>query len=451
MPYETKGNNTVRLMRGIVPALSALVAVAAAQTAAKAHYIWATVEEGKARFALLENIAETPSVPFEKYVLPSALSSRCGDKTLATGTPRGGAAYATLPAGESAVTAESTVGVKEREGAPYLLVYQARGAVTLAATGAGTTTMLKAPAALLARRDGEKLVVSVHQSGRPVAGGEIWVQWPGASEPDEFRTDVQGEVRTPWPAEAARRSGFVGIRTMVTENCPGEWAGRKYASVHRWATLTFGVKGTGTGADKPFTQLLRESYAGQHEVVSSSEFNKTVFAGEITKHQVILHLQQRALIHNEVHRILCDAPAALSVPYGDAQRNVLVLLFQDLIKMGSGWPTEAQARPLTAAFLVALRESEKRGPYFALGVQHVYYGGITNGGRTIGAMIGEQIKFTPTYYEKSDGYTEYLPGVNKITDPNARKEMILGGQAAYRYIIASSNDPIFKAGKPVQK
>jgi hypothetical protein len=198
-------------------------------------------------------------------------------------------------------------------------------------------------------------------------------------------------------------------------------------------------------SEKPFTQILRASYAGKHEVVSKSEFNKTLFAEKLTKPQLVVHLQQRALVHNEVHRILCDAPAGKSVPYGDDQKKVLVLLFTDLIQMGSGWPTEAQARPLTKAFVQTLRESEKRGPFFALGVQHVYYGGITNGGRTIGQMIRDQVKVTPTYYLESDGYTEYLPKVNRISDPEARKEMIRGGQAAYEYIIASSNEDIFKS------
>jgi hypothetical protein len=195
--------------------------------------------------------------------------------------------------------------------------------------------------------------------------------------------------------------------------------------------------------DKPFTQILRASYAGKHEVVSNTEFNKTLFAEKLTKEQVITHLQQRALIHNECHRIL--SATTKPVPYGDAQKNILILLFDDLIHMGSGWPTEPQARPLTKDFLGQIRESEKRGPYYALGVQHVYYGGITNGGRTIGKMIGDQVKFTPTYYEKSDGYTEYLPEVNKIADPEARKEMIRGAKAAYEYIIASSNEDVFKA------
>lgn len=206
---------------------------------------------------------------------------------------------------------------------------------------------------------------------------------------------------------------------------------------------------TAAQAQKPFRQILRASFGKNHEIVSESEFNKTVFAGKLTREQLETHLQQRALIHNEVHRILIAANAsgdpARHVPYSAAQKEVLVLLFTDLIQIGSGWPTEAQARPSTRAFLDEIRESERKGPYFALGVQHIYYGGITNGGRFIGEKIGEALKFTPTYYEKSDGYGDYLNEVDKITAPAARAEMIRGGQAAYRYIIASSNEDIFRA------
>ena len=182
-----------------------------------------------------------------------------------------------------------------------------------------------------------------------------------------------------------------------------------------------------------------------HQEVSTAAFNQTLFDNKITKAQVITHLQQRALVHNETHRILTEADPALHVPYGPAQKEVLVLLFSDLVAMGSGWPTGDQARPETRAFLQEIKNSQKSGPYFALGVQHVYFGGITNGGRMIGQKIGEQIKFEPTYYEKSDGYEPYLVEVNKITDSNARKEMVRGAQAAYKYIIVSMNEDIYKA------
>lgn len=420
-----------------IPTVAALVAVASAQTAARAHFVWATVQNGQARFALLEDVNGAPSAPFESYV--ANLSPQYGGKPLTLGAPKDGARYAALPAGPGVVVAESVVGVKEREGNTYLLVYNAKGATSLAMAG----SLTKTPAELTARQDGKELIVSVRQEGWPVPQGEVWVQWPGEDAPKSVKADIKGDARMPWPAPSALRNGFVGIRTLVKEAKKGETGGKRYAAVHRWATLTFPI--TGVQEEKLFTQILRASYAHNHEIVGGAAFNKTLFEGKLTKAQLEVHLQQRALIHNELHRILIASDPAKRVPYGGAQKNVLVLLFTDLISMGSGWPTEAQARPLTTAFLQEIRESESKGPYFALGVQHIYYGGITNGGRLIGAKIGETLNITPTYYDKSDGYQEYLPEVNKISDPDARKEMIRGGQAAYRYIIASSNEDIFKA------
>ncbi|MBC8135260.1 MAG: hypothetical protein H8F28_05140, partial [Fibrella sp.] len=310
-------------------------------------------------------------------------------------------------------------------------------------TAAATVT--KTPAELLARRDGETLVVSVRQGGWPVAQTEVWVHTPGNETPVSVRTDELGEARVMFPN--GKSGGFVGVRALVKEAKPGENGGKKYPAVHRWATLTFPNPAASVvaTAGKPFAQILRASYANNHEVVGAAAFNKTLFDGKLTKNQLLAHLQQRALVHNETHRILTGADSAKPVPYGTAQKNVLVLLADDLKALGAGVPTASDARPLTKSFLQEIRESERNGPYFALGVQHVYFGGITNGGRMIGEKIGETLQFTPTYYAKSDGYQEYLAEVNKITDPEARAEMIRGGQAAYRYIIDSSNEEIFQA------
>lgn len=444
-------------IRPLFPVVAALTAVAATPAISHAHFVWAIVENGQVRFALQENVAEAPSAKFAQYV--AALAPRAGGKTLTLGVPKDGARYAALPRGQGVATAESIVGVKERNGETYLLAYHPKGAATLKAA----SEITKVPAELTARQEGDTLIVSVRQEGWPVPQSEVWVQWPGDETPSSSTTDVKGEVRVPWPAENARRGGHVGLRVLVKEVTAGENGGKKYTQIHRWATLTFPVAGPKATApnpvataatasiaavqvsgEKPFTQILRASYAGNHEVVGNAAFNKTLFAGALTKPQLEVHLQQRALVHNEVHRILNAAEPAKAVPYGAAQRQVLVYLFQDLIALGSGWPTEAQARPLTKAFLQEIRDSEKLGPFFALGVQHIYYGGITNGGRMIGEEIGKTLKVTPSYYAKSDGYTEYLAQVNKIADPDARAEMIRGGQAAYRYIIASSNEDVFK-------
>jgi hypothetical protein len=423
-----------------------LATLAAIPSAASAHFIWATVEKGQVRFALLENVNEAPSTQFAKYV--AELTPRCGDKTLKLGETQDGARFAAVPSGQKVITAESTVGAKEREGKPYLLIYNAKGAVSLAAAG----TLVKAPAEILVHKDGSDLVVSVMANAKAVADAEVWVQWPGSDDSKSIKTDAKGDAHFAWPAEP-HKSGFVGVRAMVDEARAGELDGKSYASIHRWATLSFPSEGAKSGSktvavsleDKPLTRLLREAYGSNHEIAGKAAFNQTLFAGKVTREQIEAHLQQRAIIHSELHRILNAAANKNAVPYGATQKKVLVFLFDDLITMGSEWPAESKALPLTRDFLKEIRESEAKGPYYALGVWHVYYGGITNGGRMIGEKIGDTLKFQPTYYEKSDGYREYLPEVNKITAPAAQQEMIRGGKAAYKYIIAVSNEAVFQS------
>ena len=259
-------------------------------------------------------------------------------------------------------------------------------------------------------------------------------------EPTSVRTDIAGEARIVMPKN--NTAGIVGIRAMLTKTKGGTNAGKKYGAVHRWTTLTFPIDGK--TPETPFTQTLRKSFGNSHEAVSSAALNTTIFDGKLTKAQLVTHLEQRALIHNETHRVLMAADPSLFVPYGAKQKKVMVLLLADLVNLGVGFPTDAEARPSTRAFMQEIRDSAKKSPYFALGVQHVYFGGITNGGRMIGEKISETLPVTLTYFRDSDGYEPYLAEVNKITDPQARAEMIRGGQAAYRYIAASLNEDVYK-------
>jgi len=423
------------------------VALAITQSAAWAHYIWVTIEDGQARFALLEHVQDAPQDQFTKYV--ENLTAYCGNNVLALGVPRNGARYAKLPGVQNMVTAESIVGVKERGGEAYLLIYDCKGVASLLAA----STLTRTAAEILAHKDGTDLVVSVVQNGLPVSQTEVWVQWPGDAMEYHQVTDRGGYARFHWPASISQH-GFVGIRAMVKENTSGEQDGKRYASIHRWVTLTFPLNEAQLSATSstthiteaiPLTTLLRESYGNYHELAASTAFNQTVFAGKLTRQQLIIYFQQRALVHQELHRILyATYQKNHNFPYGTEQKHVLVLLFDDLVTLGADWPTEAQALPPTRAFLKEIQQSASQGPYFALGAWHVFYGGITNGGRLIGQKIGETIGFLPSYYEQSGGYQEYLTKVNQISDPHARQEMIQGGLAAYKFIIELSNEDIFK-------
>ena len=62
----------------------------------------------------------------------------------------------------------------------------------------------------------------------------------------------------------------------------------------------------------------------------------------------------------------------------------------------------------------------------------------------IGQKIAETLGIKLSYYSQSEGYQDYLQAVNRIVSPEARAELLRGGQAAYRYLIASSNEAVFK-------
>ena len=338
---------------------AAIVATAAVPSVAHAHFIWATMENRQARFALLEGPSQKPDARFGSYV-----EGLKGD--LALGAVTDGFRTCALPAGKSFVFAEKTVGVKNREGIDYLLVYHARGNATLFAASEPS----KAPFEVLIRQEGSELIARVCQDGWPVPEAEVTLHLPGTETETTKTADLKGEARFALPTPFV--SGTVGVRAKIVEGKTGELEGKKYAQVHHWATATAPL-----APPETFTRSLRKSFEGFHESVSGAAFNATLFSGKLTRAQIETHLQQRALVHNELHRIL---NGAAGLPYGPAHKEMLNYLFSDLLAMGSGWPTEAQARPRTAAFLTELRASEARGPYFALGVLHVYYGGTTNGG-----------------------------------------------------------------------
>jgi len=198
------------------------------------------------------------------------------------------------------------------------------------------------------------------------------------------------------------------------------------------------------GQAKPLMRQLQESFGQNHEIVGHTAFIQTLMSGKLTRPQLDAHLQQRALIHEEIDSILMTA-GSTKVPYGDAQRQVLTLLHKDMEDMGTPWPKETDAWPLTKKLLQEIRDSVKEGPFFALGVLHVYYGGITHGGRDIGAIIDKDLRVNLSYYLKSDGYGDYAKQVNLILTPKDQQEMIRGADSTYRYIITSNDDSFFQS------
>ena len=414
-----------------LPVVIACVIGWAIPTISKAHYLWIALnpDTGSAALGLQENPGQEP-LSLEARA-SSVKAWTCAGKAIRLRTDSN---WLRASTDSPCVGASLDYGVIDRKDAGrgvFWLRYYAKGATTFAASQEN----LRLPMELSAteRSDGTP-VVTVLRDGKPAVDAEVVVEGPDGTAIFDGKTGADGTAVLPQP-----QAGPVQVRALITDNQAGTHDGKPYELARTYSTLTIQC-----ADQKPLSRLLRESYGNMHDIASSSAFINTVMAKKLTLPQLIDHLQQRAIINEACDRILRRTHSDL-LPYGSAQRQVLGLLRDNLHRIGAPWPAESKAWPETQALLKEIEESAQRGPYFALGVFHVYYGGVTHGGRDIGAMIDQQLKTDLTYYEKSDGYEPYALRVDEIIDPKAQQQMIHGADEAYRYVIGVNNLPVFKA------
>lgn len=382
---------------------------------AHGHYLWVGLEADGAHIGLQEVPTDAP-LPLGEHA-PAVEAWRERGKRIklrAEGS-------ALVAPGVGACAASLDYGVIDRSSAGrgvYWLRYFAKACPDVGAASKALGLAFE----IAAEPAAKGLLLTVTIDGKPVSGAEITLA--GSSEP-AGKTDAQGRFLVP--------GGAVAIRATLVQIGKGEHGGNAYDLIRLYSTLTIGAQAT------PLTKRISAAFGDDHEIVQRTKFIDTLMAGKLTRAQLVDHLQQRALVHEAMDRILNGKRLAA---YGPEQVAVLTFLRQDLAAMGTPWPTPADAWPSTAEFLKTL---EAEGPYYALGAFHVYYGGITHGGRAIGARIGRSLGVNLAYYAKSDGYAAYVERVNQIADPDAQRAMIRGGVAAYRYIIAINNADEFGA------
>lgn len=278
-------------------------------------------------------------------------------------------------------------------------------------------------------------VVHAISNGKPAASADIVVESPSGDTIFQGKTDADGNATLP------TLKAPYAVRALITSNAKGNHDGHAYELSRTYTTLTVAGDDIALKATDPFTLQMHNSFGDDHSIVSTSAFIDSALNKTLTRQQLIDHLQQRALIHEALDRILSNGKVSI---YGAQQKELLTLLKADMKKANIPWPSAKDAWPITQAFLDELNASAKQGPWYALGVFHVYYGGITHGGRYIGEMINDGVGVYLDYYEKSDGYDAYAAEFNKITDPKAREEILRGGIEAYRSIIAFNDEPAFE-------
>lgn len=423
-------------MRRSLYLLVALGAIAL-PSLSQAHFLWASLDAStkKVSIGLQENPTQAP-VPLGARV-PNV---KAFDKKAPNVALAGEGNWLRGSTSEEVVGVALDYGVldKSEQGRGiFWLNYFAKAA----ANPTASQVKLGLPVELTLAKTAAKSVVTVLEKGEPAMGAVVVIEEPDGTVAFEGKTGPDGTIAIP------ASNGALAVRALVEQNVKGNHGGKDYELVRNYSTLT--VQGAGAPVAtapkaKAFTRMLSESFGDNHDVVGNTAFVQTLMDGKITKEQVAHHFQQRALIHEACEKVLLAADPGKPVPYGDQQKEVITLLKADMAKMGTPWPTQADAWPLTKKLIEDIEASAKQGPYFALGIFHVYFGGITHGGRDIGAIIGKTITFEPTYYLKSDGYRPYAAKVNEIVDPAAQKEMMRGGKEAYKYIIASNDDPKFK-------
>lgn len=411
--------------------------VSAMPAVGRAHFLFATLDPAQKTVAvgLQENPTQDPVPLGERIPRVKAFSKSAPNLTL-----KSEGNWLKAPVADDCVAVALDYGVLDKRDQGrglFWLNYFAKAA----ASPAASQVKLGLPVELTFSKGANgQSIVTVLEKGNPAPAADVVIEEPDGTVAFEGKTNPDGTIAIP----AAK--GMLAVRALVTTEKKGNHDGKAYDLVRSYCTLTVQNAGSPVAPVRPgktFTRMLSESFGDNHDVVSHTAFVNTLMDGKLTKEQAEAHFQQRALIHQAVDKVL--VAAGDKVPYGPEQKEVITLLKKDLVAMGSSWPEDAKAWDLTKKMIVDIEESAKKGPYFALGVMHVYYGGITHGGRDIGAIIGKVIKYDPTYYLKSDGYNAYAKQVNlMVTDPEAQKEMIRGGQAAYRYIIASNDDPVFK-------
>lgn len=213
-------------------ALGAAVALAAA---ARAHFVFVYVDGGDAKVVFGHAAEPDPNV-FPTRAEKTALTARdASGKEIKLKTEKGDGNFyrAKLPEKSAVVYGTTEAGVTQRGDDPPLLSFYYPKVIAgdPFAKGLIAGTALE----VVPMKDGDKVRFQVLAAGKPVAGVEVTVGLPGASEEKSpvVKTDKDGVT------EAFAAKGRYCVAARWAEAKPGEFGGKKYTAVRHTATLVF--------------------------------------------------------------------------------------------------------------------------------------------------------------------------------------------------------------------
>jgi hypothetical protein len=221
--------------------LTAAVLAAALAAAAQAHFVFVYAEGPEARVVFGHGAAPDPA-SFPTRAEKTALTARdaAGTETRLT-VEKGAGNYfrAKLPAGTAVVLGTTEAGVTQRGDNPPMLSWYYPKVIVGDPFARGTEAGASAPLDVVPVRDGEKVRFKVLAGGKPAEGVEVTVGLPGKGEDDAATAKTDKDGLTGGFADRGRYC--VAARRL--EEKPGEFGGKKYASVRRTATLVCDVGG----------------------------------------------------------------------------------------------------------------------------------------------------------------------------------------------------------------
>jgi len=232
---QMKLKTTVKLL---TPALC-LGLLGGAQHAAQAHFLWAEINQNEVHVALSEQPGEA-GVAFDK-VKNSVITA---DNQTFPLQPQNTNPYLTanLPANTNVAAASNNWGILDRTSqgrGVFLLYYYAKAARTLS----DATTPSTLPAQWYAKQQGNQIVASFLQQGKPVAGAAVEIALPNGQS-KETVTDSNGKVLFDNAG-----NGLYGLKALIISNEKGVYQGKNYPGIHSYSTLTFHVANASTPAE----------------------------------------------------------------------------------------------------------------------------------------------------------------------------------------------------------
>lgn len=190
-----------------------------------------------------------------------------------------------------------------------------------------------------------------------------------------------------------------------------------------------------------------------HERAVKSQFVTNLFGQSLTKQQYLVHLEQRALVFDEILKGF-EAFKSNREIYSLLKKNewnTLKLLKSDLKALGSsskGDLKQLRATEENEELLALIRATVTNNePWKLVGFLSLFHGGTQNGGRRIGAKAAEVLGASNLHYGESLGYFEFYDRMVKSAckKPKARADILDSIHRGYEAVIKVNNSVPFQA------